>query len=383
MSQLGPESGRGPSHNAGHAGEPLSPRLAELLADEALDQLSLEDQAELEAIRREKGLAASARYDTPVSKVLTDLTGQTASSASGAEAMPADLRVKLLAQGQALVAAKFGQSATGKGMSAGGAEVRDVAGKIGAGTSKGPRLAPWLIAASIVLAGGVGVIALQSHRQSLVRQQQLTELTAKYEALQVSNREVVQVAEARLAELRKREGVESQLAAEQAKAIDLARQLADASSALEAAEKTIAIYQAPQDPAVLAKNRTELLAVPGTVRIAWAPFDLPDAPAEQRGVSGDVIWNDQQEQGYLRFVGLKVNDPKIEQYQVWVIDERGMEQKISGGIFNATADGEVIVPIRPGIDVRRVKLFAITIEEPGGTWVPNLKRRVVVAPREG
>jgi hypothetical protein len=39
------------------------------------------------------------------------------------------------------------------------------------------------------------------------------------------------------------------------------------------------------------------------------------------------------------------------------------------------------VPIQPGIDVGRVTLFAITVEKPGGTWVPDLKRRVVVAPR--
>lgn len=77
-----------------------------------------------------------------------------------------------------------------------------------------------------------------------------------------------------------------------------------------------------------------------------------------------------------------MNDPKAEQYQVWLIDERGMEQKVGGGVFNASAEGEIVVPIAPGIDVGRVALFAITIEHPGGTWVPDLKRRVVVAPRD-
>jgi anti-sigma-K factor RskA len=125
-----------------------------------------------------------------------------------------------------------------------------------------------------------------------------------------------------------------------------------------------------------------MLEVPDTIRIAWAPFNLDGAPAaEQPNIQGDVVWNDRLESGYLRFVGLKPNDPAIEQYQVWVIDERGLEQKVSGGVFNATADGEVIVPIDPGIAVGRVALFAITVEKPGGTWVPDLKRRVVVAPR--
>jgi hypothetical protein len=358
-----------------HTQPPLPPRLAELLADEALDQLSLEDQAELAKLRRELGSMAAAGYDTPVAKLLTDV----ASDAGSASSMPAEVRARLLRQGEALIAAKAGKALAASPNSM----PNPVAGRIGSQPSVLAKLAPWLIAASILLAAGVGFVALNASRQASQKQQQLADLSAKYEALQASNREIVQLAEARLDELRRREGVESKLAAEQAKSVDLARQLAEASSALESAQKTIAIYQAPQDPATLARNRTELLAVPGTVRIAWAPFDLPDAPAEQRGVSGDVIWNDEKEQGYLRFVGLKVNDPKLEQYQVWVIDERGMEQKISGGIFNATADGEVIVPIKPGIDVRRVKLFAITIEEPGGTWVPNLKRRVVVAPREG
>ena len=97
---------------------------------------------------------------------------------------------------------------------------------------------------------------------------------------------------------------------------------------------------------------------------------------------GDVVWSDDLQEGYIRFVGLKPNDPNVEQYQIWVIDERGLEQKVSGGIFNASAEGEIVVPITPGIDVGRVALFAITIEEPGGTWVPDLSRRVVVAPRE-
>lgn len=162
---------------------------------------------------------------------------------------------------------------------------------------------------------------------------------------------------------------------------DLAERLARVTAELDEARLTIARFEAPVDPATLAGNRRKLLEVPGTVRVAWAPFDLPDAPAEQRDIQGDVVWNDELQTGYLRFVGLKVNDPAVEQYQVWVIDERGMEQKVSGGVFNATAEGEVIVPIRPGIDVGRVALFAVTIEKPGGTWVPDLRRRVVVAPR--
>ncbi len=68
---------------------------------------------------------------------------------------------------------------------------------------------------------------------------------------------------------------------------------------------------------------------------------------------------------------------------MWVVDRRGMEQKVSGGVFDVNAKGEIIVPIDPSLDVSRVSLFAITIEEPGGTVVPDLRRRVVYAPVEG
>jgi hypothetical protein len=227
-----------------------------------------------------------------------------------------------------------------------------------AAITRAPRWMPWLLAACV---GGLIAGGILAQRALTARQRQI-------------------------------EGVQGELARAKAQADDLRRALEAANAAhaqrltaltreLDEAKLTIARFEAPADPAMLAANRTKLLEVPDTIRVAWQPFDLPDKPAELKNITGDVVWNDKLQTGYLRFVGLKVNDPAIEQYQVWVIDERGMEQKVSGGIFNATAQGEVIVPIEPGIDVGRVALFAITIEKPGGTWVPDLERRVVVAPR--
>jgi hypothetical protein len=197
-------------------------------------------------------------------------------------------------------------------------------------------------------------------------------VTAQHRA---TSRKAIEAAQTELAQAKE---TQRRLEADNAQ---FATRLTALTSELNEAKLTIARFEAPADPVAMAANRTKLLEVPDTIRVAWAPFDLPNKPAEQQGIQGDVVWNDKLQTGYLRFVGLKVNDPAVEQYQVWVIDERGMEQKVSGGIFNATAQGEVIVPIQPGIDVGRVALFAITIEKPGGTWVPDLNRRVVVAPR--
>lgn len=134
-------------------------------------------------------------------------------------------------------------------------------------------------------------------------------------------------------------------------------------------------------PTVLNTKPTNPVATvsddPGAVRLAWRDWDSPEQP----GVTGEVVWSESKQSGYMKFVGLKPNDPAQEQYQLWIIDSRGMEQRISGAIFNASA-GETIVPIKPGIDVKQAAAFALTIEKPGGVWVSDMKRRVVIAAKK-
>jgi len=288
------------------------------------------------------------------------------------ETLPASLRDRLRVEGEALVSARSG---TG-----GGGVARSV--------TAGPR---WFAVAASLAVAGITVVAASwmiMERNAALREER--EVVAALEAKIDSNESLLADARSEVErlelEVRDRgttiDDQRTRLAEAARAQTRLAERLARATADLDRAELAIARYEEPVDPAELKQNRTMLLEAPGTVRLAWSPFELPNAPAaEQPGVTGDVVWNDELEQGYLRFVGLDVNDPDVEQYQVWVIDERGMEQKVSGGVFNATAQGEVIVPIDPGIDVGRVALFAVTVEEPGGTWVPDLRRRVVVAPR--
>lgn len=246
---------------------------------------------------------------------------------------------------------------------------------------------PWAllgIAALVMVGAGVGLamltISLQGREARIAQlEAELAQATTQAERNQTFLAELRQQLNAREGEL---DEAQTALAQADEQRLQLAERLARATSDLENAQLRIARYEEPVDPATLAANRQKLLEVPGTLRLAWSPFDLPNAPAEQQGVTGDVVWNEELEQGYLRFVGLEVNDPTREQYQVWVIDDRGMEQKVSGGVFNATALGEVIVPIDPALDIGRVALFAVTVEEPGGIMVPDLRRRVVVAPRD-
>ncbi len=297
------------------------------------------------------------------------------------EAMPADLtrRLEMLIETGIDTTAVNATTNTDSDMSHG-----DKASFPIAQATRTRSMLPWGLAAAAGIALAATVFVMQ--RSAATREQALAEARQQIQLLQ--NR--VQENETLLATARSdlsRQSVESAAVAQ--RELKLAQQLADATrkytelaSVHDQAMVKIAMLEAPVDPVELQKNRTKLLEVPGTVRLAWSPFNLEGAaPAEQPGIKGDVVWNDNEQAGYLRFEGLKPNDPKVEQYQVWVIDERGMEQKVSGGVFNASAAGEIIVPIHPGIDVGRVVLFAITVEKPGGTWVPDLKRRVVVAPR--
>lgn len=335
-------------------------RLMELLADEQLGQLALEDREELERLRHELGVEDV--------NAIGELLVAIDDASDRSETLPEGLERRLSAAGRIVVG-----------------------GRRAARPSE-PRHVWWgpaLVAAVLLAAVSVGFALFttgQTRRAEAEWRRQREALQARVD----SNEQLL--ADARLAAAKLREDLQASesLSAEQRitiaeaaeRELALAQRLADSTGRIEELENRVAMYERPVPPEVLAENRRKLLEVPDTIRVAWQPFDLPGSPAELGDVRGDVVWNDERQEGYLRFVGLRPNDPNVEQYQVWVIDERGMEQKVSGGVFNATADGEVIVPIEPGIDVGRVALFAVTIEEPGGIWVPNLERRVVVAPRE-
>ena len=361
-----------------HGEPPHSERLYELLAGERLASLSPEEAAELEVLRAALGSDTSVELDADAERAVGELLVMLDQAGADQSDPPEALLASLTAQGRAMIAGSALPQASSHAAARPETSVmklfppdeRGRSGRDGAGLA-------WMlfgIAATLAAVVSVG-LWYNATQQSTVMQRTYEQRLAEMSQRIDSNNAVLARARSRATEL------EAQLAEGAQREIEIAQRLASATQSLTEAELTIARYETPVDPGVLKFNREKLLELPTTLVRGWAPFDLPDAPAEQRGrVQGDVAWNNELQTGYLRFVGLKVNDPLVEQYQVWVIDERGLEQKVSGGVFDANADGEVIVPIEPGIDVGRVALFAITIEAPGGTWVPDLERRVVVAP---
>ena len=131
----------------------------------------------------------------------------------------------------------------------------------------------------------------------------------------------------------------------------------------------------------LMAQREQLLTVPGTILAAWSagPHPLPAA------VSGDVVWNQDAQTGFMTFAGLPANDPSEKQYQLWIIDPERDEHPIDGGVFNVgndlagTTAARTIVPINAKLQTIAPKAFAITIEQPGGVVVSDQSRLPLLA----
>lgn len=112
--------------------------------------------------------------------------------------------------------------------------------------------------------------------------------------------------------------------------------------------------------------RETLLADAGTETIPWAQPEDPNYVQ----VTGDVVWNDERQEGYLRLAGMPVNDPNQSQYQLWVVDPDRDSNPVDGGVFDIPAGvSEVIVPIAAKLAVDEPVAFAITREQPGGVVV--------------
>lgn len=111
------------------------------------------------------------------------------------------------------------------------------------------------------------------------------------------------------------------------------------------------------------------------LKIDWAPGTTPI-----EGASGDVVWSSSRQEGYMRFQGLKVNDPTKEQYQLWIFDKSQSDKTpIDGGVFDIASNGEVVVPIDAKLRADDVFLFAVTIEKPGGVVVSSREKLPLLA----
>jgi len=130
--------------------------------------------------------------------------------------------------------------------------------------------------------------------------------------------------------------------------------------------------QTPTPAPDIKAERRVLLAKAGVIQTNWSPVQKDEK------ISGDVIWSDSEQKGYMRLKGLPVNDKNKQTYQLWIFDKNQDEKTpVDGGIFDVERDGEIIVPINAKLRIKDPKMFAVTVEKPGGVVVS--KREKIVA----
>lgn len=123
------------------------------------------------------------------------------------------------------------------------------------------------------------------------------------------------------------------------------------------------------------QERRQLLAKADIVQSTWGDLD----PKKQAfNIQGDVVWSNSEQKGFVRFSNLPVNDKTKEQYQVWIFDGT-QKYPIDGGVFDADAAGEIVIPIDAKIKVLKPTMFAVTAEKPGGVVVSPLEKVMAVA----
>ena len=153
------------------------------------------------------------------------------------------------------------------------------------------------------------------------------------------------------------EKLSGELASESGKIDDLNSQIAKLTEKLPLLQKFESLIQDESD----------------TLRLEFASASDP-----YNGLSGEVIWNDDKQEGYMSLENLAVNDPRKNQYQLWIVDPERDELPVDGGVFDITQkDGKSIIPIRNALAINKPVAFVITLEQPGG--VVKSKQEVVVA----
>ena len=135
----------------------------------------------------------------------------------------------------------------------------------------------------------------------------------------------------------------------------------------------------PLEKLTPAQERQRLIeTAPDLARATWGPGKMADVKP-----SGDVVWSDSKQAGYMRLSGLPKNDPSKETYQLWIIAEnQDPKTPVDGGTFDINSDGEVIIPIDAKVKALNPQVFAITIERPGGVPVSKQEKVPALAKRE-
>ena len=134
---------------------------------------------------------------------------------------------------------------------------------------------------------------------------------------------------------------------------------------------------APAEPTMADKRDQLIREASDIIRASWTKGNVKESEA----VTGEVVWSDEKQMGYMTFRGLPPNDPNREAYQLWIFEQASLEaHPKDGGVFNVAETGEVIIPIEAKLKTVDPMAFAITVEKPGGVVVSSREKIAALAP---
>ena len=121
----------------------------------------------------------------------------------------------------------------------------------------------------------------------------------------------------------------------------------------------------------------EVMGAKDTIKVVWKSTDDPDG----KRVHGEIMWCNSMQKGFMRLAGLPKNDPTKHQYQLWIFcKQRDDRYPVDGGVFDVdTTTGDVIVPFNAKLEIGAPKMFAVTLEKPGGVVVSGREHIVALA----
>ena len=131
---------------------------------------------------------------------------------------------------------------------------------------------------------------------------------------------------------------------------------------------------APAEPSV-ARLRAQTIAAQTGIYKKWQA-----GPSPMSGeVTGDVVWRQQHQDGWLTFRDLPVL-PEDKTYQLWIRDRRRGGDLVDGGVFQIeSASEETLVTIDPALAVGDPDAFVVTVEDREGAVVSKQEHVVAIA----
>lgn len=155
--------------------------------------------------------------------------------------------------------------------------------------------------------------------------------------------------------------------------------LVTAASLLIALASVSGWFQKPESLPTAAEQLAEIRQA-GWPDLRVAKWTNPTNDPASVDASGEVVWSDTRQEGYMVIRDLEINDPLASQYQLWIFDSaRDDALPVDGGVFDINQDGELVIPINAKLSISEATMFAVTIETPGGVVQSKRERLPLLA----